>query len=274
MGLFWRSNSFWRGFRRSHRSEFLVSQQGPPRQLIWLTSIAVLPKLQAFLNGRHMAEDYRHCTDIGAVYLDIANLILALGLEHSILVELEIEAPSRSTSSGALLQIQTSRLEVYQAFHSESPLKDLKSSLLDQYASADAVVAALELIPTLWELSTTSTDILIGLAELYTTLCLERSHSEVHAFALQNLADMLDFLNAKSVEHQLLPGLLRLWTALPWGPINPSLSDAILRVSGCVMATMILHGTIPPSGLHNWGAMVADAGLDDKVCSPPFPTRR
>lgn len=207
--------------------------------------------------------------EIGAVYLDIVNLVLAFGLEHSIPVKLTVNTPS-FRSSGALLQIQAARLTVYQAYQSQNPLQVLKESLFEQHASSDAVVAALELIPQLWKLSSTSTDMMIGLAEIYTHLCLQTIQSEVHVFSLHNLAGILDILNANLEERQLLPDLLQLWTSLPWSPINPSLSDAILRVSGCIMASMTLQKSLPPSGLKRWGAMVADAGLDDKVSSSPF----
>lgn len=191
-------------------------------------------------------------------------------LDPSKLIELSIKSRSRPASSGALLQIEISRLEAHKALQSESPVRGLKDRLLERSTSSAAIVAALELIPARQKASSTSNDELIRLAELYTRLCLERAESEVHVLALHNLAEILDHLNAKSVEHQLFPELLQLWTALPWNPISPSLSDAILRVSGCIIASMVVKENLPPSGLQSWGEMVADAGLDDKVCFAPF----
>lgn len=227
--------------------------------------IAVFTDLQRYLGEIPITAKYPHCTNLSAVYLEVYNRTLSFGVEHSIQIEMLEDQPS-FRSSGALLEIQASRFAVYQAYHGGlSPESALEANLLPPSVDSEATVAALELIPMLWKVSSTPTNVLIGLMMSYDRLCVAQTPSNLQVVALRNLADIMDHLLANEIGFLRETNVVKLWTLLPWGPINPSLSDAILRVSGCIMAAQQREDGVPPAGLRNWGLMVADAGFDDKV---------
>lgn len=230
--------------------------------------IAALPQLQSFLKEANILNSYPHCADIGAVYLQIFNQTLAYSIEYSRMRTVLTTYRPLFTSSSALLRIQELRLAVYSAYCSGKTLEALEADVFKSNAGSEAVVAALELIPTIWKISFTRIDVLVELAKLYAVLCLEKSSTDVQTIALNNLADILDHIHATAVDSISLSELLELWRALPWSPISPSLSDALLRVSGCMMAAIQRKEGASPPGLLNWGQMVADAGSDDKVRIP------
>jgi hypothetical protein len=64
--------------------------------------------------------------------------------------------------------------------------------------------------------------------------------------------------------------LTHLWATIARQSMRPTLSNAIIRITGTLPAALISRQgenllPSPSSSLENWGDMMADAGLDDKV---------
>ncbi|KAI1492500.1 putative death-receptor fusion protein-domain-containing protein [Biscogniauxia mediterranea] len=120
----------------------------------------------------------------------------------------------------------------------------------------------------------------LKVANIYLQVCLETEAPEPRTLALENLAPLMDdILRAEPGDTSCnLPSderLSELWADLHRKPMNPSLGDAIVRVSGPVVATVISraggHMTDTRARwLDNWGAMMSEAGAADRVRFTPF----
>lgn len=88
--------------------------------------------------------------------------------------------------------------------------------------------------------------------------------------ALRNLTEVLDSAGADADDAlPSLSSLSLLWNSFPASALlSPALANAVIRVSGCVMAVLYRRGDVSDAGLQNWGHMMAAAGLDDKVSYP------
>lgn len=226
---------------------------------------ADLPDLISVLKETNIAQRYAYCHDVLAASLEVVNQISAFGTFHSISLE-QIEIPIPPVYGSALLKIQVAIYQVHAAYRSGSPIESLRKIFLGGNMGADTMAAALELLPKLWKIPSTPDDVLSALASFYLDICLKTDKTEAQAIALQGLADILDHLLArKNYDALKVLSLTALWSALPFRPVNPSLSNAILRVSGCIAAVLLHSKRILPAGLRGWGSMMADAGLDDKV---------
>lgn len=173
----------------------------------------------------------------------------------------------------ALLKIQQATYEIYAAFGHQDPINQLRGTLLGGSIGVNTMVAMLELLPKLWMLSSTTDSVLAELCALYVDFCLQISSDEAQAVALENLADVLDHLLNKGNFDllQVLP-LQQLWATLSSRTMGPSLSEAVLRISGCIVVILRHFDEISADGIRTWGLMMADAGLDDKVSSSVFNT--
>ena len=214
----------------------------------------------------NIAHRYVYCPDVLSGYLEVVNQISLYSVLHSIPSE-QILVSLPPVCGSALLKIQAAKYQIHTAYRSASAVERLRDIFLGGRMGADTMAAALELIPRLWTTSSTPDDVLAALCGFYIDICLETTgKSEPQTLALEGLADILDQLLAKTNYHALEPLRLReLWSTLPFRPVNPSLSNAILRVSGCVVAILLHFRQIPAAGLEGWGLMMADGGLEDKV---------
>lgn len=169
-------------------------------------------------------------------------------------------------SGSALLNIQLLLSDVYSASSNSSPGSRLKESLLEHKYSVNTLVPALELLPELFDVSATKEETLADLCGFYIDCCLSTIAVEVQTIALENLAVVLDHLSKQS-RFDLLESLpfSRLWTHLPPQSISPSLSQALTRVSGCMIAILSHTGVISKDGLRVWGSLISEAVQDDKV---------
>ncbi|CAJ2509884.1 Uu.00g057840.m01.CDS01 [Anthostomella pinea] len=118
-----------------------------------------------------------------------------------------------------------------------------------------------------------------SLVDAYLLVCFETDVPEPRTITLESLASLMDVILRQRSDDGLknLPSeevLSQLWTDLHQKPMNPSLSDAIIRVSGPIVAISVLRkkGMIDDGlekRLRSGGAMMSDAGVADR----PFDTR-
>ncbi|RYP04012.1 hypothetical protein DL765_010330 [Monosporascus sp. GIB2] len=115
-----------------------------------------------------------------------------------------------------------------------------------------------------------------ALVRAYMGVCSATEAPEPRTLALGGLAALLDAFLARRGRGEALRGLPaqeafhELWTGLHRKPLNPSLSDAVVRLSGPLLAVFVCRaGAAPDEGLlrwlRSWGAMVSDAGSDDRI---------
>ncbi|CAI6088687.1 unnamed protein product [Clonostachys chloroleuca] len=232
-----------------------------------------LSSLVQLLHETKIDSHYIHCPDILAAYVEVINLI------WSLLSSLESEFPSKtlevsiSTSSdSALLKIQRIKHQMLAAKFSDSSLDVVNTLLLGNKVGVNTMLTALETLPQLWNVSSASSEVLAQFSGLYIDICLENSSLDVQAIALENLADIIEHFLAQTKDTELLRSLPleQLLESLLSHTLNPSLSNAILRVSGSAVALMKLFGRLSTSKLQSWGIMMADAGLDDKTFDSRF----
>ncbi|KAL7626272.1 hypothetical protein AAE478_003042 [Parahypoxylon ruwenzoriense] len=116
-----------------------------------------------------------------------------------------------------------------------------------------------------------SKEVRANLVEAYIQVCLETDAPEPRTIALENLAELMDRTQRNGLGEELkyFP-ITELWADLTGKPMNPSLSDAIIRVSGPLLAVSILwfKGVAPRDRRHwlrSWGATMSDAGMAERT---------
>jgi hypothetical protein len=110
------------------------------------------------------------------------------------------------------------------------------------------------------------------------TTCQEASAPEPRTLALKILAIQLDKI-LKQNDNSTLPSkesLAELWADLQAKPINPGLGDAIIRVSGPVLASVMAQTQdhsepLIEQWVQSWGVMMSHAGSVDNVSFPVHP---
>ena len=158
---------------------------------------------------------------------------------------------------------------------SNDPVENLNTLLLSKTLGVNTIVAGLETIPKLWRASKLSESKVNEFCNLYRDVCLKIGPAEPRVIALQNLTDILDqLLKTKNVGAASPTLLSQIWSSLPLSLLNPALANAVIRVSGCISAILRKSQAISAAGLQNWGHMMADAGLDDKVCKTHSPSNQ
>lgn len=166
----------------------------------------------------------------------------------------------------ALLKIQRAIHDVYVLSTLDEPVSQLQSLLQSQQVGLDGLVAALEIIPKVWDPSLCSQDTLASLSNLYVNVCLQTDYSKAQVLAVENLADTIDkLLQQKAIDKIPRDALVKLWLDLPARPMNPALSNAVIRASGSVIAALIRPEQSTPVNIHSWGQIMAEAALDNKV---------
>lgn len=236
---------------------------------------AKLSPLADTLQQAQLDEKFGHCPEIQAAYLHVVNLILSYQLRYpggtssNTLIITNQLFPSVPSGS-ALLNIQLVLFKLYPLANDRVPSKRLRQVLTGH---VNAVVPALELLPALFPLSSTSDETLADLSAFYMSFTLSTSDGQLQSIALENMADILDHLVAKRGRLDLVTDLPfpTLWAHLPPHSMAPMLSQATTRASGCIVAILSRQGAVTPDGLRLWGLLMAEAGRDDKVSlSHPF----
>lgn len=219
----------------------------------------------------HLDERFQNCPEIQAAYLSVINAILAYQLRYPTTqntLNHEHQLSIYVSSGSALLNIQLLLSSLYPLSGDPTPSIKLKQLLVGH---VNAVTPALELLPQLFSLSSTSDETLADLAGFYVDFCLGISDGDLQAIALENMADILDHLLIKHKRFDLVGDLpfQKLWAHLPPHSMGPMLSQATTRASGCIVAILSRPGAVTVDGLRVWGLLIAEAGCDDKV-SPPL----
>lgn len=227
---------------------------------------ADLPELTLFLAQSSIDAGFPYCPEIAAAYFEVVNHIWAFEKANSRpLSPFKVTMPA-STGS-ALLRKQKAIHDVYVASSEDGAVDRLRVLLLDQKVGIDSLVTALETLPKLWTMGSASEQTLVQLCGFYMDICLKTGLVEAQIVALQNLGEIMDqLLRQGKVDALPTSSLVGLWTALPSRPMNPALSNAVISASGCIVAALRKSPEAPSVDLQNWGRMMADAGLEDKVC--------
>ncbi|KAG6004881.1 hypothetical protein E4U21_000657 [Claviceps maximensis] len=231
--------------------------------------IGDLGDLESFLSQMNINDTFSHCPDIIATYLEVINVTWAIQTTNKLpLSSFPISAPKHMGS--ALFKIQKAIHDVYVLSQASDPVVQLRSLLLNnQDIGLDGLVAALETASTIYNPKTcVSDDRLPSLCMLYIDTCLDTDYSAAQMLAIENLTDAMDeLLDRKIIDNDkvLQQALIRLWTRLPSRTMNPALSHAVIRVSGCIAAALSRPECRTSIDLHAWGVIMADATLDNKT---------
>jgi len=203
--------------------------------------------------------------EIPAAYLEVANLVRALPRPGSI-DPIQLEFPTSNNREGALLRAQRVIHEVHSIAEGSGPIENLNTLFLSKTMGVNTIVAGLETVPKLWDISRLSEQDVGKFCNLYRDVCVKIGPVEPRVIALLNLTEILDqVLKSGNISLVSPDLLLEVWSSLPLSSINPALANAVIRISGCIIAILCRAQVVTPEGIKNWGHMMADAGLDDKV---------
>lgn len=173
------------------------------------------------------------------------------------------------TDGSALFRSQSIINRIIYASQEDEPVNLVRTLLLEERIGSDTMVSALEVLPKLWNSTSAADHILIPLCTLYVEVCLKTGFVEAQVVAINNLAELMDTLiHRGNIDKLPTSSLIELWAVLSLRSINPALSNAIIRSSGCVLAAARYSKSLSANSLHNWGLMMVDAGSDDKVSHP------
>jgi hypothetical protein len=223
------------------------------------------PKLSGFLIEYWREIQTLDSPEIPAAYLEVVNLVRAFARPGAV-ERLQFEFPIFNKREGALLRAQRVIHEVHSIAEGSGRVEDLNALLLSKTMGVNTIVAGLETIPKLWKTSRLSEQEVNQFCNLYRDVCLKIGPAEPRVIALQNLTEILDQV-IKSRNFGLVSAdlLSQIWNSLPLSLLNPALANAIVRISGCITAILSRTNSTSAEGVKNWGHMVADAGMDDKV---------
>ncbi|TPX10842.1 uncharacterized protein E0L32_008231 [Thyridium curvatum] len=214
-----------------------------------------------------------NCSEVHAAFVEVENLLIQHGDNRtSTPARNSLDSVDKYPGAAALLRIQLGIQVAYQTAQSSDA--DTLKAALDTAIRTDTNTAArmIEEIPAAWNMRQ-SFDIAARLCELHVSVCLQSDIPEIRAPALDNLVDAMDHL-IENKRANLLPSnetLTQLWASLTPADINPTLSHAILRLSGPVMATRCLRAADKTSSaVSTWAAMMSDAGNADNTFDTRF----
>lgn len=239
-----------------------------------------LENLITLLKKSDIATKFRDCPDVLAALWEVASLILLSQISRRLpLASFEkdfSDARGGNTCTSALLNIQELRYQIISISQEPDPAPRIVQLFgSSKKHDSNAWVNALEamgpgedgddkLFPSSPRRS------LSFWYELDLNLALGSDARDVQTASLERLAATLDRLLAdgavvKELQPELFKKLLARFSALS---LNPSLVNAITRVSGCIMAVLNLHDALPETAYQTWGEMMANAGRDSKASTP------
>ncbi|KAJ4268477.1 hypothetical protein NW762_002540 [Fusarium torreyae] len=223
-----------------------------------------IPKLSGFLIEYWREIQKLASPEIPAAYLEVVNLVRVLPRPGAV-ERLQFEFPEFKKREGALLRAQRVIHQVHSIAEGSGTIEDLNTLLLGKTSGVNTIVAGLETIPKLWDTSRLSEQDVNQFCNLYRDVCLKIGPAEPRVIALQNLTIILDqVLKSGTLDLVSSEMLSPIWNSLPFSSLNPALANAVIRISGCIIAILSKTQAITEEGVKNWGHMVADAGLDDK----------
>ncbi|KAK7425361.1 hypothetical protein QQZ08_008147 [Neonectria magnoliae] len=222
-----------------------------------------IPRLARFLTEYWSQIQALDSPEIAAAYLEVVNMVRALPRAEVTCIQFEF--PTFGKSESALLRAQRVIHEIYSASESGSSVESLRTLLLVKQLGVNSLVTGLETIRKLWDAPKLSNADLSDFCDLYMEVCLTIGPAEPRVVALQNLTELLDHSLKRNYTAALSSASLsQIWNSLPSGLLNPVLTNAVVRISGCIMAVLRQRQGVSVSGLQAWGHMIADAGSDDK----------
>ncbi|GAW11119.1 hypothetical protein ANO14919_004590 [Xylariales sp. No.14919] len=221
------------------------------------------------------------CTEAQAVYTDILNFMAkAVQTQRQQLLQKSgiTGAQQRSSQKSlALLNIRIGETVVQQALGGTS---NEGSDMLDRElnaALATDINVAYGMLEALSNSRSPQTEVAQSrLAITYSRVCFATKAPEPRTAALEGLSSLIDASLASKSKGSTFSAVLSeetmhaLWLDLHHKPINSSLSDAIIRVSGPLVAISFVRagGQVDESlaqRLTSWAAMISDAGMADRT---------
>ncbi|KAI1460734.1 putative death-receptor fusion protein-domain-containing protein [Annulohypoxylon moriforme] len=222
------------------------------------------------------------CSEVRAVYVEVISFITRLDWSEKFSrAELAIDSfdnlmskvfalSDRSDAcirSSALLDIALGQAAIQHALRQpRAEGGNILAHILTASLKGDTNVACsmLESISTLGLSHSKETQ--VGIIDAYIRVCLQTDAPEPRVIAFENLADLLDkMIRDSSIEElkYLLTSeiLMQLGVAILGNPINPSLTDAAIRLSGPMMAIL----DFSEMRVRSWGKMMSDAGTADRT---------
>jgi hypothetical protein len=214
------------------------------------------------------------CDEAEAVWLEIVLLMWSyprLGFSPSTMAVIDPGKSSRTPAS-ALLQLQLSLHSVQQARQGQDVSllsTELKGA---QTNDVDTIGKTLETLPVVWD-AKSAAQMSFDMCRFYADVCETSMSSGVRVPALLNLAELIDHLLKNGLYEYLPPhqDVTRLWTSLLSGDSSPTVSQAVLRISGPLMATIAVRTAESTEGKSNgqmldaWASMIRDAGHASNV---------
>ncbi|KAH7162646.1 putative death-receptor fusion protein-domain-containing protein [Dactylonectria estremocensis] len=224
-----------------------------------------MPRLGQFLKEYWGQIQGLDSPEITGAYLEVVNLMRSLTSLEDTAERVQFEFPTFGKPESALLRAQRVTHDVYSAYESKTPAESLRNVLLAEHMGVNSLVVGLKTLPRLWAVSKLSDADLTSFCDLYLDICLVIGPAEPRVVALQNLTDLL-YHSLKTDNTAVIStlSLSQVWNSLHSGMLNPGLANAVIRISGCIIAILRQRQSVSAAGLQNWGHMVADAGLDDK----------
>ncbi|KAI0115082.1 putative death-receptor fusion protein-domain-containing protein [Daldinia grandis] len=235
------------------------------------------------------SESISTCSETRAVYIEVINFITGLKKARDVpevgpvesrnslpswVLELNNQ-PGTKTAPSALLDIRLGQAALLQALGQLSKKADgtlrqlLAAALRGDVNVACSMLESMSSIDLLQSLETRG-----NLIDTYIQVCFGTDAPEPRTISLGNIAALMDSVLCDASEGlKHLPDnevIAKFWADLYGKPMNPSLSDAIVRVSGPLLAVIVLRSeettnTNLEPWLRSWGAMISDAGIADRT---------
>ncbi|KAI1777873.1 putative death-receptor fusion protein-domain-containing protein [Hypoxylon cercidicola] len=231
------------------------------------------------------------CPETRAVYIEIVSFVARLNrigvlpvknaadesLDSLVSRALAVgnNADRSMMSTSALLKIRIEEASVHHALGQAN--RGVDSTLASLLTSVSDINVACSMLESLSATDLAQPEeVQANLVDGYVQVCLKTDAPEPRTIALENLATLMDRMlceaSGEGLKH--LPTnevITQLWADLRGKPMNPSLSDAIIRASGPLLATIMSRpdgGAVRSdleSQLRSWGAMMSDAGMADRT---------
>ncbi|KAF6824645.1 HEAT repeat protein [Colletotrichum plurivorum] len=222
---------------------------------------AAVPRLIEILGAlsTDAPASFKDSPDARAAYLEVQNLISLFNLSPP---KFTLASVSEQPQ-GALLRTQLA----VNVVHAHPTASSLREALLSATsASVEDTITTLETLASVRHPRLTPEDA-ASYSHLYVDLAQAALHPDSRAAALNNLAEALDLALSAPVA-DLLPSseaLTSLWHDAASKTLNPNLSNAVIRASGPLMATLATRSAADAETLRGWGAMMSSAGHDART---------
>ncbi|KAK5627756.1 hypothetical protein RRF57_003471 [Xylaria bambusicola] len=221
------------------------------------------------------------CTEVQAVYIDILNFMANTVKKrpNGPLETPTIDNSQQSTSNKplALLNIRRGEAIVHEAIErSNDKGSDMLDRELEVSLATDTNVACAMLEAISRNESTETEAAYTRLVSTYFNVCFVTKAPEPRTAALEALSTLIDRILSSPMADKILiivppeETILALWADLHHNSINPALADAIIRISGPLLAISLIR-----AGRHvdesfaqrlaSWAALVSDAGMADRT---------